>query len=157
MKTHTIRIKATFSYRRKFPLDCTLIIGVLNVSSVPVVHNFLLTRHIRRIELDNLAMAYIWIFQRIKISASLYFPFVYITTTFFCPTAGCDKNKKSILKDKPCDKTCQKYTFILRHKSMPKLIFLKGNTQFYKNNKLHIKKLSSMGVNRLVYEPQIPI
>jgi len=128
-----------------------------NVSSVPIIHSFLLTRRIKRIEIDNLAHGLYLELPKEKISASVYFPYVYITTTFFCPTAGCDKNKKSLLKYKLCDKTCQRYSFTLRHSSMPKLVFLKGNTQFYKNSKLFIRKFSKMGINRLVYEPEIPI
>jgi len=144
-------------FQKKLPLELDPYYKGANTSSVPIIHDFLLSQRIQRIELDNTAQGLFLELPKDKICASIYLPYIYITTAFFCPTAGCDKKRLSFLKRKPCDKECQRYIFTLRHKAMPKVIFLKGNTQFYKNPLLSIKKLQKSGVDRIVYEPQIPI
>ena len=143
--------------QKMLPLDLDPYYKGSNASSVPIIHNFLISQRIKRIELDNLAQGMLLELPRTKISASVYTPYIYITTTFFCPTAGCDQKKKSLLKIKPCKRQCQRYLFKLRHKTMPKVIYLKGNTQFYKNTKLAVGELKNLGIDRIVYQPEIPI
>jgi len=128
-----------------------------NVASVPIIHQFLSGQGIKRIELDNTAQGLFLELPRGKILASVYLPYVYISTTFFCLSAGCARKKKSLLKIKPCQRECQRYIFKLRHRTMPKVIFLKGNTQFYKSAKVSLRQLKHLGVDRLVFEPEIPI
>ena len=128
-----------------------------NAGSVPVIHDFLISQRVRRIELDNTAHGLFLKLPKENISASLYLPYVYISTTFFCPTAGCNEKKKSLLKIKSCNKECQSFIFKLRHKTIPRVIFLKGNTQFYKNTKVSLRQLKNAGVSRLVFQPEIPI
>lgn len=144
-------------FQKKLPLDLDYYYKGSNASSVPIMHHFLISRRIKRMELDNLAQGMLLELPKGKISASVYTPYVYIATTFFCPTAGCDQKKKSLLKIKPCKRQCQRYVFKLRQKTMPKVLYLKGNTQFYKNAKLSIKELEKIGVNRIVYQPEIPV
>ncbi|MBU1367714.1 MAG: hypothetical protein ABIK26_02775 [Candidatus Omnitrophota bacterium] len=144
-------------FTKKLPLDLDPYYKGSNASSVPIIHNFLISRGVRRIELDNTAHGIRLELPKGKISASVYFPYVYISTTFFCPTAGCDEKNKSFLKIKSCKRQCQRYTFKMRHKTIPKLIYLKGNTQFYKNPRISVKELERLGVNRIVYQPEIPV
>jgi len=139
------------------PLDLDSYYKGSDTSSVPVIHNFLIGQRIKRIELDNTAQGLLLELPRDKISASIYLPYVYISTTFFCPTAGCDLKKAFLLKIKSCKKQCQKYVFKLRHRTMPKIIYLKGNTQFYKNARLRIGEFAKIGIDRIVYQPQLPI
>jgi hypothetical protein len=141
----------------KLPLDLDPYYKGCNSGSVPMIHDFLLQNRVPRIELDYLAHGLSLELPKGKISASVYWPYAYITTTFFCPSAGCDVKGKSIIKIKPCRRPCQRYQFILRHKSIPKIIYLKGNTQFYKNSRRSFKNLERLGVDRIVYEPQIPL
>jgi hypothetical protein len=126
-----------------------------NAASVPVIHRFLNSRGIRRIELDNTGQGLSLELPRGRISASVYFPFVYIATTFYCPSADCDAGRSSFLKIKPCKQQCRKYFFILRNRSLHKPIFLKGNTQFYKNSVINPKTLAAAGVDRIVYESEL--
>ncbi len=144
-------------FQKKLPFDLDSYYKGSNASSVPIIHNFLISQRIKRIELDNLAHGIQLKLPQDKILASVYTPYVYITTTFFCPTAGCDQKKKSILKIKPCNRQCQKYIFKLRQRTMPKVIYLKGNTQFYKNTRLSMRELEESGVDRIVYQPEIPV
>jgi len=143
------------SIQKKIPEELDAYYKGSNASSVPSIHGFLMSRRVKRIELDNTGQGLYFRLPKDKISASVYLPYVYITTTFFCPSASC--GKKSILKINPCNKECQKYTFHLRHASFPKKIFLKGNTQFYKNTLTNFKGWLRMGVDRIVYEPEIPV
>jgi hypothetical protein len=142
---------------KELPLGLDSYYKSSNAASVPIIHQFLLSQRIRRIELDNTQQGLLQELPRGKISTSIYFPYIYISTTFFCPSAGCDSKKKSFLKIKPCSRQCQRYIFTLRNRSFHKVIFLKGNTHFYKNSKISYKALAKIGVDRVVYEPEMPV
>ncbi len=143
--------------QKTLPLDLDPYYKGSNTASVPIIHNFLIRQRINRIELDNIAQGLFLKLPKNRFFASVYLPYVYISTTFFCPTAGCDRKKKSLLKIKSCKKECQRYVFKLRHRTMPKVIYLKGNTQFYKNTRLQMRELKKIGVDRIVYQPEMPI
>jgi len=144
-------------FQKKLPLDLDPYYQGSNASSVPIIHNFLIKQRIKRIELDNTEQGLFLELPKGEVYASVYLPYVYISTTFFCLTAGYDSKKGRLLKIKPCKQQCQKYTFKLRHKSIPEVIYLKGNTQFYKNTKTQIKEWQELGVDRIVYEPEVPV
>ena len=144
-------------FEKELPLDLDPYYKGSNAASVPIIHEFLLSHGIKRIELDNTEQGLLLELPQGKISASVYFPYIYISTTFFCPSAGCDSKKKSLLKIKPCCRQCQRYIFALRNPSFHKVIFLKGNTLFYKNFKISYKALAKIGVDRVVYEPELPV
>lgn len=120
-----------------------------------LMQEFLLKKKIYLIEIDNLLQGIKLNLKNSKIKASLYYPYAYVTTTRFCLAAGCE-NENNIMGIKPCKKECQKYTFKLTTKDMPVPLLLKGNTQFFINNKLP-KNLEKMGIKRLIYQPEIPI
>lgn len=116
--------------------------------------NFLINRGIGRVELDNLCQG---LSRRApRISASLYLPFVYLTTTRLCFANLNRKEQRALRVIHSCDKECQKYTFKLRHRFMGRDLFLKGNTIVFENNKLP-DNLNAIGVDRIVYEPEIPL
>jgi len=142
---------------KELPLSLDSYFKGSNAASVPIIQQFLLNQRISRIELDNTQQGLLLELPRGKISASVYFPYVYISTTFFCPSAGCDTKNKSFLKIKPCNRQCQRYIFTLRNQSFQKVIFLKGNTHFYKNFRISYNALAKIGVDRIVYEPELPI
>jgi len=142
---------------KELPLSLDSYYKGSNAASVPIIHKFLLSQRINRIELDNTQQGLLLELPRGKISASVYFPYVYISTTFFCPSAGCDTKEKSFLKIKPCNRQCQRYIFTLHNRSFHKVIFLKGNTHFYKNSRISYKALAKIGIDRVVYEPELPV
>ncbi len=127
--------------------------------TVPIYRKFLNDNRIKRVELDNLLQGIDlnFNFPDSEIHGSLYVPYAYVTTTRLCLTANCDKPKKV---DKigifPCNKECQRYTFELKHKAMPVTLILKGNTQFFKNDKIP-KNLEKRGIDRIVYQPKVPM
>jgi hypothetical protein len=125
-----------------------------NVDS-SLLTEFLINKGIKRVEFDNP-------FQGLSrpshsLKGSLYTPFVYVTTTRFCPTTLGEKRiNKPLRAILPCNKGCQRYTFRLTHTQMPVELLLKGNTQFFKNEYLP-KDLDQLTIDRLVYQPTIPL
>ena len=120
----------------------------------PVLSDFLANNGFKRIELDNLLQG---IDRRNdSLRGSLYFPFAYVTTTRFCLSAGCEKNKNILRSMRDCDKECQKYTFRLKHKTMPVDLLLKGNTKFFRNDVIP-DSLKELNIDRIVHEPEIPL
>lgn len=121
---------------------------------VPILVNFLMNKGIRHVELDNLFQGLSR--QNPQIKGSLYIPFVYVTTTKLCLANLGEKKSASLRVVSTCNKECQKYTFKLQHTRMPVDLFLKGNTIFFKNNRLP-ENLEELNIDRLVYQPEIPV
>lgn len=115
---------------------------------LPLVQNFLSQMGIQRVELDNLLQG---IKRKPKIPASLYYPYAYVTTTRMCLTNACDQRTQPLRSIFPCRKECRIYTFKLTHRNMPVPLFIKGNTQFFRNEPLP-SNLSELGIDRLVQE-----
>jgi hypothetical protein len=125
-----------------------------NVDSA-ILSRFLITKQIKRVELDNLFQGIIRPPPSLK--GSLYMPFAYITTTRLCLFSSCEnKVNKHSRAITPCNKECQGYGFRLQHKQMPADLLLKGNTQFFKNECLPYN-LDGLNIDRIVYEPEIPV
>lgn len=124
---------------------------------VPIFQRFLQENNIERVEIDNLLQGIDLDLSTSHLKGSLYIPFIYLTTTRRCLINSSDLiSKEDIIGIYPCHRECQNYTAELKHELMPKTIILKGNTQFVKNEKIP-NNLEKNGVNRLVYQPEIPI
>ncbi len=121
---------------------------------VPQTAAYLKEVGVERVELDNLLQG---IRHGSSFKASLYLPFVYVSTTRICLSAGCDwetrPHQRAVF---PCGFECRKYTFRLEHKDMPVPVILKGNTQFYHNDKLP-DGLRDLGIDRIVVTPEPPV
>jgi len=124
--------------------------------TVPILVEFLNQHGVKRVELDNLLQGFDFSLDD-NLSASLYFPYAYITTTRFCLTAACDMSEREeIIGIFPCKRECQRYTFYLRSEVMPVILIRKGNTIFFENEVLP-EGLEERGINRIVTEPEIPM
>ena len=121
---------------------------------VPIVKDFLANCGIKRIELDNLLQGITR--EGLALRASLYVPFAYITSTRFCLVASCETGRKYLRSMPACNKECRRYTFRLRHKTMPVDVFLRGNTQFFRNERMP-EDLDRLKIDRIVYQPEIPM
>lgn len=118
---------------------------------------FLYEKKIKRVELDNVLQGIDLNVAKFGISASLYFPYAYVTTTRACLAIDCDVHgKEDAVGVFPCKKECQNYTFHLVSKIMPVSLIRKGNTIFFKNEKIP-ENLKEIGVDRIVQEPYIPL
>ena len=120
---------------------------------VPVLREFLQSKGVHRVELDNLPHG---IARDPGMPASLYYPYLYVSTTRLCLSNSCDRRTKPLRAIFPCGQECQTYTFRLSHEDMPVELLLRGNTQFYVNEKLP-DNLHELGIDRLVFEPEIPL
>jgi hypothetical protein len=124
---------------------------------LPIYQDFLNKRGINRVEIDNVFQGTDLDFSSLGLKASIYYPYIYVTTTRRCLINSCDSiSKRDIIGIYPCNKECQKYTIELKHTIMPKKIILKGNTQFLYNPELPAR-LEEKGINRTIFQPEIPM
>lgn len=124
---------------------------------VPLYREFLIGNRVRRVELDNLLQGIALDFRNSGITASLYMPYAYITTTRLCLAISCEvKGKEDEVGIFPCEMGCQKYTFQMTHPVMPVPLIRKGNTIFFRNDKLP-EDLGPRKINRIVHEPEVPL
>jgi len=123
----------------------------------PLYRRFLVERRVRRVELDNLLQGIALDLSHSEISGSLYVPYAYISTTRLCLAVSCDvSGKEDEIGIFPCQRECQKYTFLLTHPVMPLPIIRKGNTMFFMNEKVP-ENMTEKNINRIVVEPEVPL
>jgi len=124
---------------------------------VPLYRQFLISNGVRRVELDNLLQGIDLDLSNSGIIASLYIPYAYITTTRLCLAISCDiHGKEDEIGIFPCKRECQEYSFQLTHPVMPVPLICKGNTIFFKNEKVP-EDLGKKGINRIVHQPEVPL
>lgn len=124
---------------------------------VPAYQYFLIRNRIRRVELDNLLQGMDVDLGQSGIHASLYVPYAFVTTTRFCPAISCDvPGREDEIGIFPCRQECRRYCFTLTHPVMAVPLISKGNTKFFRNEKLP-EDLERNHVDRLVYEPEVPV
>lgn len=116
----------------------------------PSLAGFLSKFDIKRVELNNLIQGVD--VKGIKFKKSIYTPFVNISTTRFCPM---ESRFQKIYRINVCNKECQRYYDILRNRAIPKIIYKRGNTIFYKNP-LNPTLFPEYGVDRVVFQPELP-
>ncbi len=142
----------------KLPPDAVKHLQSTNLS-IPAYRKFLISKGIKRVELDNPLQDINLDGVGSDIHLSLYIPFAYVTTTRFCLVASCDiPERKGMVGIFPCKKECQKYTFTLDNPTMPSTLIRKGNTIFFKNDRIpKADELAEKKIDRLVIQPEIPI
>jgi len=116
----------------------------------PSLQGFLSKFGIKRVELNNLIQGVH--LEGIKFNKSIYTPFVNISTSRFCPM---ETRFQKIYRVNVCKKECQRYYDILRNRSIPKAIYKRGNTIFYKNP-LSFALLQKYDIDRIVFQPELP-
>ena len=116
----------------------------------PFLAGFLSKFGIKRVELNNLIQGLN--LEGIKFKKSIYTPFVNISTGRFCPM---ESRFQKIYRINVCRKECQRYYDILRNRAIPKMIYKRGNTTFYRNP-LSSALLQECGVDRVVFQPELP-
>lgn len=120
---------------------------------LPEMANFLVSRRVRRVEFDNLLHGLSFNLPP-GISGSVYTPFGCIAVTRICPMLTEIQKRERISK---CKQECRKYFWKLRAASISKIIYKKGAALFYKNPDLSVNKWMGMGIDRLIYQPDLPI
>lgn len=115
-----------------------------------LMQDFLAKFGVKRVELNNLIQGFN--LEGLKFKKSLYTPFVNIATSRFCPM---ETRFQKIYRINVCRRECQRYYDILRNRTVPKIIYKRGNTTFYKNP-LNIKEIIVNGIDRIVFQPELP-
>ena len=108
-----------------------------------IFQKFMMENNIVRVETDNFNWK-----MNLKlpkaIKASLYYPYVHITTTRFC-------GYLNMLKDNKCNKHCEKFNIELKKYRIPYNYIVRGNSVDYKNINLpHKKELEKNNIDRIV-------
>ena len=108
--------------------------------------SFLVKRGVVRIELNNVIQGIRT--EGISLKKSLYTPYVHISSTRFCPM---ETKYQKIYRINVCRKECRREYDILRNKKIPKIIYRKGNSIFYKNPVV-LERIFALGIDRVVYQ-----
>jgi hypothetical protein len=121
---------------------------------VPAFRDFLTAEMgITRFELDNPLQG---LERRPDVPASLYTPWMYVSTTRLCLVNHCETRTQSLRAIFETDHACQKHHFTLEHDNMPTTLHLVGNTIFVENPELP-DNLEPLGIDRIVYQPRPPM
>lgn len=116
----------------------------------PLAQQFLSKLGIKRVEFNNLIQGID--LTGIKFKKSIYTPFINISTTRFCPM---DKKYQELYRINVCHKECQNYYDRLSMSWSPVLRYKKGNTVFYRNP-VDENRAAAMGIDRIVFQPELP-
>jgi len=124
----------------------------LSQAALPEFRKLLSSFSVKRFELDNLPQGIGTSLSGTGFSASLYYPFVFVSATRLCLSANAGKiaesKKVGIF---PCGKECSQYSFKLRNQAFPAGLFLSGNALFFENNSLPLEAvLKQKGIDRIV-------
>jgi len=119
--------------------------------SLDWVSKFFLEKGIKRYEIDNV---YQDIYLSEQMTCSIYYPYVFISTTKNCITAGLNLDLPLERGKNNCACECKTYKFKLKHPIIEDGIICKGNTYYYKNEDI-TPKLKNNQINRLVYQVEI--
>lgn len=127
-----------------------------SVLSAGAACDFLKKRFVYRVECDNQLQGLRLENTDPEISKSLYIPYVFISTTRFCLTAGCDDPESTdYVGVAACARQCRDYMFQLDNQVMRVPLLRKGNAMFYVNE--HVPDgLAEGRFDRIVVQPEIP-
>ena len=118
--------------------------------------DFLKRKNINRIELDNLLQNIdINELQDSGFSFALYVPYGYITTTRLCLFRNKNKEDSGRLDLMPCNRECARGPVKLHNKRLKEILFMKGNTIFFKNTSEDLLRHNSK-IDRVIHQPEIP-
>lgn len=119
--------------------------------NLDVMGDFLREKKISRAEVDNVVQGFK---IKTKLQLSLYYPWIYVSTTRLCLLNGIEDLSRKKISIKPCKRECHDY--ILTNDAFPLKLYQKGVTQYYFNDKLLSKQeLVKKGVDRLVFMPEM--
>ena len=139
--------------RKNFP-DCQIILGrMLSRFLTLYKESFFRQIGIKRLEFDNL--------KEIKRDGadkiSYYYPYSLFFVTRYCPVASINKNKSKNHGIINCSKECLKIGRLsVDGNIFTKTAILKGNAQFMKN-RVVFESLAKKGVDRLIFQPHVPL
>lgn len=121
-----------------------------------VFRDFIIKQGVKRVELDNVVQG-IDVKLPKGLPGSIYYPYVYVSTTRKCYTRYAALNKKTIHIATDCTCPCKDLLVEMDIKGFGRSVFLKGNSQFYVNSEiLQADSLLKMGIDRIVFFLDFP-
>jgi len=127
-----------------------------SVLSVGAACGFLKNHQVYRVECDNQLQGLNLENTDSEIMKSLYIPYVFVSTTRFCLTAGCDDPERTdYVGVDTCSRQCRDYMFQLDSQVMRVPLLRKGNAMFYVNETIP-DTLAGGYYDRIVVQPEIP-
>lgn len=125
---------------------------------LPMYQEFLKSKGIERVSVDALSQGLnAKAIKKWGFPVDLYWPWTYITSSRGCPTAAhTQPGKNTHPTDEPCHFQCKEYEFTFRSDKQMLTSVLRGNAVWMNTRALQ-KQYFSMGFDRLIYEPYIPV
>ena len=125
----------------------------------PFFTEFLARMGVSRVELDNPLQGVNRdsLAEEIKLKGSLYYPYVYVSTTRYCQFVDLEDEDRSPRKiDPECKKECSPFLLSLKSRQMNEDLLLAGNTVFYRNDRLPENNHPTI-YDRVVFQPEVPM
>lgn len=121
-----------------------------------IVRVYLEGMGVRRVELDNLPQGMSSDFSKSGLTASLYHPYGYVTTTRYCPFAYNGRDWPNLKGS--CGRPCLRGMIEEAGDAFTVKIYISGNAQFYESSELTAEsELEEKGIDRVVYELKVPV
>lgn len=112
------------------------------------VRDYLKTFRVKRVELDNLVQGVASDFAGSGLAASIYYPYAVVTTSVACGFCGTGVSKPGCFGGMIEDK----------NDLFDRVIYTSGNARFFQNDDLPAEdKLMQLGIDRIVFEPDLPV
>ncbi len=127
------------------------------VLSVGAACDFLKHRSVRRVEFDNQLQGIRLVTTDPEIAKSLYVPYVFVSTTRYCLSAGCDDpGRMDYVGVQDCSRECRDYVFQLDNPVMRVPLLRRGNAVFYVNDRMP-ETIADGCFDRIVVQPEMPV
>jgi len=138
---------------RKFPAIKIILGRMLSRSIILDENSYFYKTGLRRVEYDNLSEI-----QKIKSgNISYYYPYSFFYNSRYCPVADLGHNKLKNHGIIECFKECLRIGELKVNSSiLAQPTILKGNAQFIKN-KTDFRSLINFKINRLIFQPHVPV
>lgn len=146
------------------PREALSALGRSNLS-IPVYQTFLHRSGIRLVELDNLVQGMDMSFK--GLAGALYVPYGFVATGRICLFASLNQPKeRKFTVSTTCSKECQRHYAECRYDAPPFkgnafVLLHRGNTVFYSQSRDLLRsalvEAEAKGIQRIVYQPQIPL
>lgn len=131
--------------------------------TIGVYREYLRGKGISRVEMDMVPQGIKINFKMLRMKASFYYPWTYITTGRICEMGSLNQeDAEKFTVYNPCQKECQKYyaSWYTEYPGVSNKIFAFGNTIFMLCEtpaSLLKKYVDEQGFDRIIYQPVIPV
>ncbi len=125
---------------------------------LPVYQKFLREKGIERVSIDTLTQGLSpQVIKKWGFPVDLYWPWTYVTSSRNCMIAAhTQTSKESHPTDEPCKYQCKTYQFTFRSDKKMLLTIFRGNAVWMNTRTLY-PEYFKLGIDRLIYEPYIPV